>query len=113
MLKLDLTYLESISGSDKVFINEMLTLFITSTFPELEQLKHHANERSWDLMSSTAHKMKAPIQMLGIPEVSALIISIETLGKTNPSVMDITPKMEQLELYIHELEIVIRNYLAS
>jgi hypothetical protein len=64
-------------------------------------------------MNSTAHKKKAPIQMLGIPEVSALIISIETLGKTNPSIIEIAPKIEQFELYIQELEIVVRNYLAS
>jgi HPt (histidine-containing phosphotransfer) domain-containing protein len=113
MTKLDLTYLESISGGDKSFIQDMLRMFLKTTFPEIEQLRAHASKQEWDQVGTTAHKMKAPVQMLGVPEVSALVLELEQIGKTKVNTEAAPEKIVRLDEYIRELEAEINHYLAS
>lgn len=104
MIQLDLSYLNTISGGDKAFINDMLKMFLTTTFPEMEMLKKHASDEAWELFGSAAHKMKAPIQMLGVPVVSDLILDLELIGKHRTDIDTVPSKVQELEGYIQELE---------
>lgn len=104
MIQLDLSYLNTISGGDKAFINDMLKMFLNTTFPEIELLKKHANDQAWELFGSTAHKMKAPIQMLGVPVVSDLVLELEQIGKHRTDLDTVPSKVQTLEGYIKELE---------
>ena len=113
MIQLDLTYLNTISGGDQAFIHEMLKMFLTTTFPEMEALKQHASEGTWDLFGSTAHKMKAPIQMLGVPAVADLVFDLEHIGKSKIGVEGVSQKVQLLEEYIKELEIEINKILNA
>jgi HPt (histidine-containing phosphotransfer) domain-containing protein len=113
MSKIDLSYLETISGGDKSFIDDMLKMFLTNTFPEVEQLKKHAEEKQWELMGGTAHKMKAPIQMLGVPKISAMVIELEQIGKTQSNTDDVVSKIDILKDHIKVLETEINQYLQA
>jgi HPt (histidine-containing phosphotransfer) domain-containing protein len=77
MFKIDLTYLESIAGGDQTFIHEMLNMLLSSTFTEMDAIKRHSAAAQWVELGNLAHKIKAPIQMLGVPLVSDLILQIE------------------------------------
>ncbi|AMS26997.1 hypothetical protein AEM51_08175 [Bacteroidetes bacterium UKL13-3] len=113
MIQLDLSYLQTISRGDQTFIKEMLTMFLTTTFPELTELKQHAASQSLDMLGSTAHKMKAPIQILGVPVVSDLVLEIETIGKFHVGADSLPQKIELLEGYLKELENQINAILKA
>lgn len=113
MNKIDLSYLQSISSGDNEFIKEMLTMFLNSTFPEIELLKQQANKGEWEGMGSTAHKMKAPIQMLGVPEVSALVLDIETTGRSKQHTQNVIEKVLLLEKHIEDLSKQITEILNT
>jgi HPt (histidine-containing phosphotransfer) domain-containing protein len=113
MNKIDLSYLESISGGDKAFIDDMLKMFLSNTFPEIEQLKTQAEAGQWELMGGTAHKMKAPMQMLGVPDISALVLELEQIGKSKANTEGIMDKIETLKGHIKGLETEINQYLQA
>lgn len=113
MIKLNLTYLETISGGDNAFIREMLAMFLSSTFPELIQLKEYAQKGMWEQMSTVAHKMKAPIQMLGVEEASELVVQLELIGKNKVGTETALAKIDQLSIMIAEMEMEIRQILVT
>lgn len=113
MIQLDLTYLETISGGDQSFIKEMLTMFLSSTFTEITELKEHAVAGNWEKMGSTAHKMKAPLQMLGVPVVSDLVLELELMGKTKQETELAVQKVDALTGYIQQLETDIRKVIEA
>ncbi|MES2558948.1 MAG: Hpt domain-containing protein [Bacteroidota bacterium] len=113
MIQLDLSYLETISGGDQAFIKEMLTMFLSSTFPEIEELREYAAKGEWDKLGTTAHKMKAPLQMLGAPIVSELVLELELMGKSKQHTNTAVQKVETLAGYILELETDIRKVIEA
>lgn len=91
----------------------MLKMFLTNTFPEIDQLKRHAESGQWEQMGGTAHKMKAPIQMLGVPDISALVLELEQIGKTQTNTDGVMNKIDVLRGYIKSLETEINQYLQA
>lgn len=113
MIQLDLSYLETISGGDQSFIKEMLTMFLNNTFTEITELREHAVGGNWDKMGSTAHKMKAPLQMLGVPVVTNLVMELELMGKTQKQTETAVQKVDALAGYIQQLETDIRKIMEA
>jgi HPt (histidine-containing phosphotransfer) domain-containing protein len=111
MFKIDLTYLETISGGDQQFINEMLTMVMNTTLTEIVTLNQHALRGEWDQVGSIAHKIKAPLQMLGVQIVSDLVIDIEQSGKHATQVDAIHDKVKLLESYMVELSKQVKELL--
>jgi HPt (histidine-containing phosphotransfer) domain-containing protein len=78
---IDLSYLNEISGGDQGFIKEMLELFVNSTATEAEQFDALLANNNYEGIGHLAHKMKAPIQMLGANNLFLLIRDLEKFGK--------------------------------
>lgn len=91
-LKLDLSYLDMVSGGDKGFVIQMLDLFLTSIPPEVTRLKQFYEKGDFTFLSKSAHRMKATIQMLGEQELVALVAQTEQIGKTGLN-QDELPKL--------------------
>jgi len=111
MAQIDLSYLNSVSGGDQAFVNEMLKMIMSNTFPEIEKLKKAQKLNRWGEISVIAHKIKAPIQMLGVPVLSDLITEIERHGKVllNPELL--AEKIPLLEILIIEITEEIEEIL--
>lgn len=77
-----LTYLEDISGGDTKFIKEMLELYLSTTATEVSELNELFDKKDIISIGQLAHKLKAPIQMLGITELYNIIKGIEESCKT-------------------------------
>ncbi len=110
MSKLDLTYLTEISGGDKNFIREMLELFVVTTGSEAEQYDALLANSEYERLGSLAHKMKAPIQMLGANELFETIRKLETYGKERSNLDQIPVLIEKVksEISLLKEEIVER-----
>ncbi len=113
MIQPNLTYLESIAGGDKRFINEMLQMILDNTLPEVEILKTHALNKEWTALGSTAHKMKAPLQMLGIPQISECIIELEQMGKQQRMFEGVGSKILELDALLKEIGQGIEHHLKQ
>jgi HPt (histidine-containing phosphotransfer) domain-containing protein len=82
MAQIDLTYLESVAAGDKEFIRHMLEMFRESTAPEIEKIQSYYDKKDWNMVGLTAHKIKAPVQMLGQAELVDLILELEKTGRS-------------------------------
>jgi HPt (histidine-containing phosphotransfer) domain-containing protein len=104
MFKIDLTYLENISAGDKAFVAEMLAMLKKNTIPEIHTLKQSVGQKDWEKARASAHKMKAPIEMLGVPPVSTLIMEIEQSTKEQKDLETLPSKVSTLETHLAELD---------
>ncbi|MES2690165.1 MAG: hypothetical protein V4658_07160 [Bacteroidota bacterium] len=80
-VSIDLSYLKTIAGDDESFIKEMLQMFLNTTPVEVESIGNYFKEGNYHMMASAAHKIKAPIQMLGDEYATGILLQIEQLAK--------------------------------
>lgn len=112
-MHIDLTYLDTVSGGDKQFIRDILELFLTSTMADTTLLKEAIHRNDWAATASAAHKIKSSVNMLGNPEASALVASIEGNARNQEGVDNIASDYSALENKLFEMAEAIRQYLAT
>lgn len=112
-MQLDLTYLESVSGGDSAFIKEILQMFITHTLPDSALLKQQIEAGEWSKVSSTAHKMKSSISMLGDPELNERIIRLEQAARTTTELDQISEMYSELQMQLQKIGTLVENYIAN
>lgn len=110
-MKLDLTYLQSISGGDIGFIKEVMRLFLEHTVPDSQTLKSLIEANNWGGVSSGAHKLKSSIAMFGNQEILDRVIFIEKSSKHPDDCYKIPAVMNQLEKDIEWLAREIRQFI--
>ncbi|OYU96174.1 MAG: hypothetical protein CFE21_07120 [Bacteroidetes bacterium B1(2017)] len=103
---IDLTYLKEISGGDNSFIKEMLELYITTTATEAELYHELLAKNDFEGIGHLAHKMKAPIQMLGANELFNTIRSLEQYGKEGSH-------LDQMPAMINKINELVDNSIVE
>ena len=111
---IDLSYLNEISGGDKNFIREMLELFISTTATEALEFDPLLVNGSFEQIGHLAHKMKAPIQMLGANDLFNLVREVERCGKEHTN-LDRVPSMiaqlkQEIDLVSAEIQQLLQEY---
>lgn len=86
---IDLSYLKEISGGDNSFIKEMLELYVTTTAAEADLFSDLYQNNDLEGIGHLAHKMKAPIQMLGATDLFNAIRLLEKYGKDRSNLAEI------------------------
>ncbi len=108
---IDLSYLNEISGGDSSFIKEMLELYVSTTAQEARLYYDLLSQQNYEGIGHLAHKMKAPIQMLGANELFNLIRSLEKFGKEGSNIEQmpaiIGEVQKQVELSIQEINEIL------
>lgn len=111
---IDLSYLKEISGNDQEFIKEMLALFIQTTAAEAANLRDLLAKEDFEAIGHLAHKIKAPIQMLGATELFELIRLLEIYGKEKSHFAEMPHIIQQVELEVEktveEIKTLLLNY---
>lgn len=77
--KVDLTYLQKVSGNNKDFIAEIVNSFIASTPHALSEIKSHLDKKDWVKMEKEVHKIKPTLSMIGLVATREKAIEIELL----------------------------------
>jgi HPt (histidine-containing phosphotransfer) domain-containing protein len=75
--QIDLTYLKEIANGSNEFICQMINVFTTETPKEINNLEKHLNNKDWQLLRGTAHKMKPSFTFMGIKKLESIIHTIE------------------------------------
>lgn len=94
---IDLSYLNEISGGDSNFIREMLELYVNTTATEAALFNDLLNRQDYEGIGHLAHKMKAPIQMLGANELFNLIRNLEHYGKEGSHIEQMPAIIEEIK----------------
>ena len=79
-----LDYLRELSGGDTGFITEILEMFIKEAPQSVAQSVQHLQERNFEMVRITVHKLKSSVQVVGGYHLATLIQDIETAAKETP-----------------------------
>ncbi|MCF8255584.1 MAG: Hpt domain-containing protein [Bacteroidia bacterium] len=110
---IDLSYLNEISGGDSSFIKEMLELYINTTATEADLYTEMLNSRDYEGIGHLAHKMKAPIQMLGANELFQTIRNLEHYGKEGSHLDEMPQLIDKVKSLVAESIVEIRGILDT
>ncbi len=113
MKNIDLTYLNEISGGDNSFIKEMLNLFIITTAVEVIEFDQLLATANYEAIGQLAHKMKAPIQMLGANNLFEILRTIEQNGKNRTNIETFPNTINEVKVKTGELTNNIRTLLET
>ncbi len=102
----DLSLLQTDSKNNPAFIQRMLTIFIETIPPIIEQMKVHYEKNEIDSICSLAHKIKPTLDGAGIISLKETIRNIEAYR-------DKKRTRDQLTTDIKHLETVLKNVVES
>ncbi len=109
----NLELLENLTKNQNAAIVKMLQVFIEKSTMELKQLVEYTEQKDWEKVASTTHKMKPSFAYLSMKQVESLVQQIHHLAKNNEQV-EIIPKLVQntkslIEFIIQMLEEEIKK----
>lgn len=76
-----LDYLRELSGGDLNFIAEILEMFISEAPQAMTQSFQYLEQKNFELLRITVHKLKSSVQVVGGNHLTALISEIEMNAK--------------------------------
>ncbi len=65
----DLTYITELSRGNKAFIKEIISIFLTENPGEIDILEKAVADNDFELVKTTAHKLKSTLPFLGLDRV--------------------------------------------
>lgn len=113
MNNINLTYLNEVSAGDNLFIKEMLDLFLNTTSIEVNEFDNYLAQGNIEAIGNLAHKMKAPIQMLGASELFDKVRTIESNCKNGVNLETIPNLINEIKIKITELSNEIQSVLVT
>jgi PAS domain S-box-containing protein len=81
----DLNYLHQVSGGNKEFINEMVSIFIQSIPELLKQIEGETEAKNWARVKALLHQLKPSFVLMGAQAVKDEIVLAEELTFENES----------------------------
>jgi CheY-like chemotaxis protein len=109
----DLSYLKGFSNGDNEFVVVTVRAFLNQMPVYIDKIKKLYEEKKWDELKFTAHRVKSSVGLLGIKELEKITKSIEeyTGDKINiESVPDLIVRMDTIfQKAFKEIETEIKN----
>ena len=104
----DLSYLKTVSGGDENFMREMIEIFLSQAPTSITGMKSSLENKDWEGLAYTAHKIKPSITFMGIEAMKEVILKIEELAKEERDLDQIPILLEkfskQCDLAYNQLE---------
>jgi HPt (histidine-containing phosphotransfer) domain-containing protein len=94
--------LNELSGGDQDFINSIISVFVDETPQDLSDLKLAIEVQAFDAIYQHAHKIKPNVDLLGMDETTAHILSIETEAKSDKNIGRIEKLFPKVEASIKD-----------
>lgn len=92
-----LDYLESISGGDKEFVEDMLRTFITSVPEEINRIEGFIKDANWRKVGEEAHKFGSNLLYLELEDLKQLTLKIESFGLDQKNLEEIPQLFQELK----------------
>ena len=100
---LDKEYLRDFYEDDTDRAKLMFTIFLKNIDGEMADLQSHLEKQEWSALSKIAHKIKPNFAMVGLTEISHLMLELEGVEK------DQTPKEEVSEILLKAQELFVEG----
>lgn len=109
--KINVEGLQSISGGDINFTNELIHIFHRSINDALKEITVHVEKKQWLAASDVAHKSMPPCKHFDADDLYECLKYFESLREKEPLESDLSQKLTQLQTEValvnHELQIYL------
>lgn len=85
----NLDYLRSVSGNNQEFIREMVTTFIQTIPPILQEMKVSMEANDWTKLSRLVHQIKPSFTLMGLDSMRSDIVFIEENSKAATNLSEV------------------------
>ena len=109
----DLKYLKEYSDSDMDFVVEMIELFLDNTPGFVRDLVNALENKEFDTIAKTAHKMKPSMTFMGLSNGKELCVSIEYEAKNHPFEPLLSEKVHALDKLCQEAFVELKDELEK
>ncbi|WP_421773893.1 Hpt domain-containing protein [Gracilimonas sp.] len=97
MGKIDLSYLENITGGDNEVMTEMIDLMLSETPKHIEKIKQAHEKENWKELGAESHKLKPMFLYVGLTSLNEIAQDLEKFGKEAISLKSIPGLIDELE----------------
>ncbi len=112
-LKLDVVELTRMAGGDKIFLREMILLFIKSMDTGVENISEAILKKDWKCVFENAHKMAAPCKHMQVMHLYNNIKQLEKLAQQAEKPELITPVFQEIQIEAAEIIAFLKLYLKD
>ena len=89
--------LEQMANGDRIFMREMITIFISTNRNNMESLLQNLDAQNWDEIADIAHKMATPAKHMNLKEIYSRIKKIQELAENGHDQKEITSHVSFLQ----------------
>ncbi len=95
--KIDLSYLEEVTGGNTDIIKEMLELFLSETPQQIQLIQEKCKLKEWQGVSAEAHKLKPTFLYVGLQESNEKLTKIEHGARNNQNLDELIELINSVE----------------
>lgn len=111
--KPDLSYLMQLMDNNAEIVLEVLAIFKSEVPKDMKNLVAHLDNKEWELLGKTAHKLKSSVGNLGLNQLRDLFLFIEQNGKENTNIDQLPSYVSKVIKGIEQLFIDIELEIAK
>lgn len=111
--KPDLSYLKQLMDNNAEIVLEVLAIFKSEVPKDMKNLVAHLDNKEWELLGKTAHKLKSSVGNLGLNQLRDLFLFIEQNGKENTNIDQLPSYVSKVIKGIEQLFIDIELEIAK
>lgn len=110
-IKPDLSELERMGNGDSKFLQEMITLFISSSENSLQAMQENLAGKNFQAIADLAHKLAAPVKYMNVLHLYNKVKSLQNTAENNPDVGLLENMIAELKLEIETLNAELTTLL--
>ena len=95
--KIDLSYLEEVTGGSTDIIKEMLELFLRDTPQQIQSIQENCRLQVWENVSAEAHKLKPTFLYVGLKDSNEKLTKIEHGARNNQNLDELLELINSVE----------------
>lgn len=111
--KVDLSYLEEVTGGSTEIIKEMLELFLSETPTQIQLLKEKCQLSAWNEVRAEAHKLKPTFLYIGLEDSNAKLATIESNARSNENLDNISLLISSVENEFNEVQSEVQELIQK
>jgi HPt (histidine-containing phosphotransfer) domain-containing protein len=94
----NLDYLVDLSKGNKVFVKEMIEIFLSENPEEIKSIEKGISEKNYELIKATAHKLRSTIPFIGLDKlIENEVEEIETLAAAQGDIREIEKRFLKIK----------------
>ncbi|HEA21283.1 hypothetical protein LCGC14_1343240 [marine sediment metagenome] len=105
----NLDKINEMAEGDEDFINSVISVFLEEVPQDLEGLEIALNNKDHEQAYQLAHKIKPNVDLLGMDQTRATALEIETMGKQEADISQMTELFQILKKDINQVVGELKN----